>query len=126
MNSGISQEQFDALRDSVITMATESWRLFKFLERIQNSLDAKEQQRYQSKVRWFSKKVTETLEAAGLKIVDCEGQIYDPGIPATPLNLEDFQDEDNLHIIQMLEPIIIDYDGKIVKTGAILLGRTDK
>ena len=29
MNSGISLEQFDALRNSVITMATESWRLFK-------------------------------------------------------------------------------------------------
>ena len=62
MNSGISQEQFDALRNSVITMATESWRLFKVLERLMSSLDVKEQQRYQSKIRWFVKKNRRILE----------------------------------------------------------------
>ena len=126
MNSGISQEQFDALRNSVITMATESWRLFKVLERLMSSLDVKEQQRYQSKIRWFVKKTEESLKTAGLNIVNYEGRPYDPGIPASPINLEDFQQEDQLYITQMLEPVILDSEGNIVKTGTIALGRIEK
>ena len=123
MNSGISQEQFDALRNSVITMATESWRLFKVLERLMSSLDVKEQQRYQSKIRWFVKKTEESLKTAGLNIVNYEGRPYDPGIPASPINLEDFQQEEQLYVTQMLEPVILDSEGNIVKTGTIALGR---
>ena len=123
MNSGIFQEQFDALRNSVITMATESWRLFKVLERLMSSLDVKEQQRYQSKIRWFVKKTEESLKNAGLNIVNYEGRPYDPGIPASPINLEDFQQEEQLYVTQMLEPVILDSEGNIVKTGTIALGR---
>jgi hypothetical protein len=122
----LSQEQIDALKNSVVTMAVESWRLFKVLDRLLNSLDVKEQQRYQSKIRWFVKKTEESLKTAGLNIVNYEGRLYDPGIPASPINLEDFQQEDQLYITQMLEPVILDSEGNIVKTGTIALGRVEK
>ena len=91
-----------------------------------SSLDVKEQQRYQSKIRWFVKKTEESLKTAGLNIVNYEGRQYDPGIPASPINLEDFQQEDQLYITQMLEPVILDSEGNIVKTGTIALGRIEK
>lgn len=124
--SGAPQEQIKALKDSIIAIAIEYWRLRKVLERLLNTVDANEQQRYLGKIRWFAKKTEEALKTAGLSIVNYEGQSYDPGIPASPINLEDFQPDDKLYVSQMLEPIIVDVDGNIVKTGTIALGRIEE
>lgn len=121
-----SPEPVRVLKDSLIAMAVESWRLFKVLERLLLSLDAKEQQRYQSKFRWFFKKTEDALKSAGLTIVNYEGRVYDPGIPASPINLEDYDSEDKLYVTQMLEPVIVDSEGNVVKTGTIALGRLEK
>lgn len=117
------QTQNEALRQSVIIMTVESWRLCAVLDRLLLSVDAKESQRYQSKVRWFLKKAMEALATAGLHISDYTGQVYDPGIPATPINLEDFESTDDLVVVHMLEPVILDENGNVVKTGTILLGK---
>ena len=119
----IAQEQMISLRDTIIGMAVESWRLVKVIERLLRSVDVKEQQRYQGKIRWFVKKTEEALGNAGLRFVNYEGHSYDPGIPANPINLEDFQPDEKLYVMQMLEPVIIDDNGKIIKTGTISLGR---
>ena len=123
--SETSQGQAIALRNAIISMTVESWRLVKVLERLLNSVDAKEQQRYQGKIRWFVKKTDEALKSAGLNMVNYEGRPYDPGIPATPINLEDFKADEKLYVMQMLEPVIVDSEGKIVKTGTVSLGRVE-
>jgi len=119
----LSQDQVVVLREAIISMTVESWRLVKVLERLLNSVEIKEQQRYQGKIRWFVKKTDEALKSAGLNLVNYEGRPYDPGIPATPINLEDFQTDEKLYVMQMLEPVIVDSEGKIVKTGTVSLGR---
>ena len=63
-----------ALKQSVITMAVEAWRLCSVLDRLLLSVDVKESQRYQSKIRWFLKKAMEALTTAGIEfkqIGDC-------------------------------------------------------
>ena len=120
-----SPAQAVVLREAIISMTTESWRLVKVLERLLNSIEVKEQQRYQGKIRWFVKKTDEALKSAGLNLVNYEGRPYDPGIPATPINLEDFQTDEKLYVMQMLEPVIVDSAGKIVKTGTVSLGRVE-
>lgn len=112
-----------ALKQSVITMTVEAWRLCSVLDRLLLSVDVKESQRYQSKIRWFLKKAMEALTTAGLHVSDYSGQPYDPGIPATPINLEDFESTDDLVVVHMLEPVILDENGNVVKTGTILLGK---
>lgn len=64
------QDQVISLKESLIVMAVESWRLLKVLERLLGALDVKERQRYQSKIRWFVKKNEESLKDAGLKLVN--------------------------------------------------------
>lgn len=122
--NGGPQEQ-KTLKDSIIAIAIEYWRLMKVLDRLLNTLDVNERQRYLSKIRWFSKKTEEALRAADLSIVNYEGHSYDPGIPASPINLEDFLPDDKLYITQMLEPVIVDAEGNVVKTGTIGLGRME-
>jgi len=108
------------MRNSLIGMAIESWRFGRMFERLLMKLDAGEQNRYKSQFRWFLKKVEETLEQADLRIVNVEGQLFDPGMAATPLNIEEFEAKDALMVDQMLEPIIMGKEG-LVKTGTVTL-----
>lgn len=114
----------EAMRNAVISMAIESWRFAKVFDRMLTKLDAGEQNRYQSQFRWFIKKVEEALEQAELRIVNVEGHPFDPGMAATPLNIEEFDAQDTLMVDQMLEPIIMGKEG-LFKTGTVTLRKVE-
>jgi hypothetical protein len=101
-------------------MAVESWRFGRVFDRMLMKLDAGEQARYRSQFHWFIKRVEESLAKAGLRIVNVEGHPFDPGIAATPLNIEEFGASDSLMVDQMIEPIIMSKEG-IVRTGTVTL-----
>lgn len=113
------------MREAVIRMAVESWRFGRVFDRLLTKLDAGERNRYESQYRWFIKKVEEALEQVGLRIVNVEGQHFDPGIAATPLNVEEFDPKDTLMVDQMLEPIIMGKDS-LVKTGTVTLRKVEQ
>jgi len=114
----------EAMRDAVISMAVESWRFGRVFDRLLTKLDAGEQNRYNSQLRWFIKKVEEALEQADLRLVNVEGHTFDPGMAATPLNVEEFDANDVLMVDQMLEPIIMGKEG-LVKTGTVTLRKVE-
>ena len=114
----------EAHTETIINMAIESWRFSRVFDRLLIKLDAGEQKRYKSQLRWFIKKIEESLEQVNLRIVNVEGQPFDPGMAATPLNIEDFDSEDSLIVDQMLEPIIMGKDG-LVKMGTVILRRIE-
>ena len=43
-------------KDAIISMAIESWRFGRVFDRLLTKLDAGEQKRYKSQLRWFMKK----------------------------------------------------------------------
>lgn len=111
-------------KDVVINLAIESWRFAKNYERIIQQLDSSKSQRYKRQLEQFVKKAEESLSDVSLRLVNVEGFPYDPGIAATPLNIEDFEPDDQLIVDQMLEPIIM--EGKVLaKTGTVILRRID-
>jgi hypothetical protein len=115
-NSGRSE----ALEQSLISVAVETWRLSRLFARVLAKLDVGEQGRYANQLRYFQKKVEEQLQAAGLKLVSVEGEAFDTGIAATALNLADFDPEDTLLVEQMVEPIVMGDDG-LKRSGTVLL-----
>ena len=115
-------ENIDRLKNSVIEIAVEHYRFKNTFMKAISKLDFDEQSKYMSQFAWFSKKVTKAVEDAGLRIISLEGQAYDPGMAVTPLNIDDFEVEDELKIVQMIEPIIMQED-TVLKTGTVLLGR---
>lgn len=115
-------ENIDRLKNSVLEIAVEHYRFKNTFIKAISKLDFEEQSKYMSQFAWFSKKVTKAVEEAGLRIVSLEGQAYDPGMAVTPLNIDDFEVEDELKIAQMIEPIIMQED-TVLKTGTVLLGR---
>lgn len=115
-----SNEHIKMLTQVVVNMAIESWRFGRTYDRLLTKLDAGEQNRYISQFRWFMKKVEEALEQVELRIVNVEGHPFDPGMAATPLNIEEFDANDALMVEQMIEPIIMCKEG-IIKTGTVIL-----
>jgi hypothetical protein len=114
----------ESIREAVISMAVESWRFGRVFDRLLTKLDAGEQNRYKSQFRWFIKKVEEALEQADLRIVNVEGHPFDPGMAATPLNIEEFDAKDTLMVDQMIEPIIMGKEG-LFKTGTVTLRKVE-
>jgi len=112
------------IRDAVISLAVESWRFGRVFDRLLTKLDAGEKNRYKSQYHWFIKKVEEALVQADLRIVNTEGYPFDPGMAATPLNIEEFDEKDTLIVDQMLEPIIMGKEG-LVKTGTVILRKVE-
>jgi len=118
------QTEVTKSKEAIISMAIESWRFARVFDRMLIKLDAGEQNRYRGQFRWFLKKVEEALEQVDITIVNVEGHPFDPGVAATPLNIDEFDSEDRLVVDQMLEPILMGPEG-LIKTGTITLRKLD-
>lgn len=116
---------YNVLKQSVINIAVEAWRFKRVFISAMGKLDAGDSTKYLSQYNWFDKKVTIALEDAGLRTVNVEGQLFDVGMPLTPINLDDFSLSDSLYIEQMIEPIIME-NGVVVRPGTAILGRSTK
>ncbi|MGH9959129.1 MAG: hypothetical protein ACREBC_18710 [Pyrinomonadaceae bacterium] len=110
----------DQMEQSLIDIAVESWRFLRLFARVLSKLDAGEAGRYANQLRYFQKKVEESLDATGLKIVNVEGQPFDPGMAASAVNIGDFEPDDALLVDQMVEPIIMGPEG-LKKQGTVML-----
>ena len=119
------ESQIKRLQDSLGTIASEAFRFQKVFDKMITKLSVDERGKYQSQFAWFTKKVNKALEEAGMNILNLEGEQYDPGMAVTPLNIDDFDVDEDLTIIQMLEPIIMHGD-MVHKTGTVILGRKEE
>ena len=114
----------EQLERSLIDIAVESWRFSRLFGKVVSKLDAGESGRHINQLRYFQKKVEENLHTNGLKLVNVEGQPYDPGMAASALNLGDFGPDDVLLVDQMLEPIIMGPTG-LRKQGTVMLRKVE-
>lgn len=115
----------EKIEKALIDIAVESWRFCRVFARLLTKLDASENPRYINQLRYYQKKLAESLEAAEFNLVSIEGEPYDPGQAVTALNLGDFGADDVLIIDQMVEPIIMGNHG-LVKTGTVMLRKVEQ
>lgn len=113
-------ESNQQMEQALLDIAVESWRFSRLFGKVVRKLDAGESGRYGNQLRYFQKKVAESLESSGFKLVNVEGQPYDAGMAASALNLGDFAPDDVLLVAQMVEPIIMGPDG-LRKEGTVML-----
>ncbi len=109
-------------KNNLVSIAVELFRFQKVFVKAISKLDMEEQSKYTSQYAWFEKKVIKALNESGLYLVCPEGQIYDPGMAVTALNIDEFEVDDELLVEQVIEPIIM-CDNAVYKTGTVLLGR---
>lgn len=115
-----TSEKEEVMRSALIEMAIEGWRFSRTFARLVEKLDAGESNRYVNQLRYYQKRITENLEDSGLKLVNLEGQPYDPGLPASAVNIADFGPDDVLVVDQMVEPIVMDDEG-VRKSGTVMV-----
>jgi hypothetical protein len=108
-------------RDVIINIAVESFRFGSVFERLLKKIDENERQRYVNQYRWFLKQIEDALSQLELKVIDVTFHEYDPGMPVTPINIEDFDPDDILIVDQMIEPIIVNFEGQVIKFGTVIL-----
>ena len=121
----MAQPTVDELTNAIVDMAVEAWRFKSVFSKAMSKLDAGESTRYLGQYNWFQRKMDQALEKAGLRIVNVEGLPYDPGVAASPMNIEDFDPDEILYVKQMIEPIIMD-DSRVIRTGTVMLERVEK
>lgn len=117
-------ESSDKMEQSLIDIAVESWRFSRLFGKVVSKLDAGESGRYVNQLRYFQKRVEESLGSSGLKLVNVEGQPYDAGMAASALNLGDFGPDDVLLVDQVVEPIIMGQNG-LRKQGTVMLRKVE-
>lgn len=110
------------LEPLLVDTVIECWRFSRLFVRAVGKLDAGESARYESQLRFFLRRLEDNLSAAGMTLVNVEGQVFDAGMAATALNIEDFGPEEELVVEQMVEPIIMGTEG-IRRTGTVTLRR---
>lgn len=113
------------LQENLCTIASELFRFQRVFTKAISKLEQDEQNKYARQFAWFAKKITQALAETGLRMINIEGQIYDPGMAITPLNIDDFAAEDALYVAQMIEPIVMHGDA-VYRTGTAILGRIEE
>jgi hypothetical protein len=124
MDDGDAAQQASS-ESALIEIAVESWRFSRVFLRLISKLDAGEGTRYVNQLRYFQKRIEESLDQVGLKLVNVEGQYFDTGVAATALNVADFSPDDRLIINQMIEPIIMGNEG-LKRQGTVMVGKVEK
>lgn len=109
---------------SLIDISVESWRFTRLFARLLGKMDAGDGTRYANQLRYFIKRIEDSLEIANIRLVNIEGQLYEPGSAATALNIGDFAPADRLLVDQMIEPIIMGHDG-LIRTGTVMLRKAE-
>jgi hypothetical protein len=110
------------LQNSILEIAVEAWRFRRVFASAVSKLDVEDSNRYLNQYLYFFKKVESALGNANFKIVNVEGEKYDVGMAVIPLNMEEFSEDDNIVIEQMIEPLIMN-SGKVAKPGTVILRR---
>lgn len=119
-------EKFDPAQivNSLVDLAIEAWRFQKLFGKALAKLDQTDAARFVNQHRFFLRKIDQSLETAGLRLVNLEGQPYEDGSAATALNIAEFENGDLVVVDQMVEPIIMQHDG-LLRAGTVLLRKAN-
>lgn len=118
-----SDEKLLALANTIV----EVWRLEQAIVQESRFIqDSRSIKRLQNQLTRFVKHYFPAMSQLGLQVIDFTNREYEPGLPVNPINLSDFQaDDEHLKIEFMMEPVIKKTNSTdIIHRGVVVLGRT--
>ncbi|MBR6707673.1 MAG: hypothetical protein IKI84_13515 [Clostridia bacterium] len=110
------------LRSALVEIAAEKWRFEHALKKALQKMDVMDAERFNGQFGYFSSRVAQAMAYAGMSCLDLSGQVYDVGMPVQGMNLDEFDEDEILIITRMVEPVIL-WNGRVIRTGMVLLGR---
>lgn len=114
----------EKIRDVIIDLLCETYRYSSFMYRVTRFGVANQLnngKRIDGAFNRINKKVLEMQNILGVEIITLSGA-YQPELPVTPLNIDDFEVDDKLVIDEMIEPVIKEQgSSKVLRMGKVML-----
>ena len=110
----------DPTEDAVVLLATEWWKSSRRLLRLAAEAAPGRMERERAQAAYAARRIATALAGLGIRLADHDGQKYGPGVPAEPVNPEDFATEEGLVVAETIEPTVL-RDGRILMRGKVVL-----
>lgn len=105
-------------------LAVEYWKLLKAFERTIGRLPQEHVAKTTAQLRFSARKLDSLLKDSGLNLVTFDGQKFEPNIPATALNVDDFTDGEILTIETTVEPAVVE-NMNVLLLGKVVLKKIE-
>ena len=105
-------------------LAVEYWKLLRAFERTIDRLPHEHVAKTAAQLKFSARKLDSLLGEGGLNLVTFDGQKYEPNLPATALNADDFTDGEQLTVETTVEPAVIE-DMTVLLLGKVVLKITE-
>lgn len=112
----------DDAADALALLATEWFKTARRLSRLTQEVAPARLERERAQLAYSQRRVEETLEKQGIRLVTHDGTPFSTEIPAEPVNPEDFDTEEGLVVSETIEPTVI-CNGKILARGLVVLAK---
>lgn len=109
-------------RDALVLAAAEWWKASRRLLRLAAETAPDRLDRERAQAAFATRRLGAALDALGIRLAEYTGQPYSPGLPAEPVNPEDFETEEGLEVADTIEPTVLEH-GRILLRGKIVLRR---
>lgn len=118
----------EKLRDSILDLLCETYKYSRFMIKMAK-IAVKIQPNYTKRIDGASnrlnKKMLDMQDTLGVDIITLSGP-YQPELPVTPLNIDDFEVGDKLEIDDMVEPVIKEKDSaNVIRMGKVMLRKAN-
>lgn len=104
-------------------LAIELWKLIRSFEQALQMLPLDKQQKVKAQVRFSYNRLLSLLDDADLRMVSFDGKPFEPNLPVTAVNADDFDGvTENLVVKQTIEPAVVK-ETKVLVFGKVTLAR---
>ena len=113
----------DSNREQMLNFLCETIRYVNSVNKIiSNSFSVMNSKKFNSVTNRIIKKITEMQNILNVELIDFRGAVYTPELPIEALNLEDFEENQELIIVETVEPTIKEKEtSHILRYGKVLL-----
>ena len=105
-------------------LVVEYWKPLRAFERAIDRLPHEHVAKTAAQLRFSAGRLESLFKEGGLNLVTFDGQKFEPNIPATALNAEDFTDGELLAIERTVEPAVIE-NMTVLLLGKVILKRIE-
>ena len=118
----MDNHNLELLQSKLSGIASELFRFKQVFEKILEKIDnPMEFQRYQSQYMYFERKINKYFEEAGIRCISYNGHKYNEGMSVKAINIDEFQNPNELYVLQTIEPTVLIND-RVYKDGVVILG----
>lgn len=108
--------------DAFAKLAVEHWRLIRVLTRLVDRLPHESQARVAAQARFAGSQLDSLVKDQGMALVTFEGRMFEPSLPVTAVNAEDFAGAPALLVSETVEPTVMT-DGRVLQLGKVLVSQ---